>query len=98
MLHEKYYECRDVWWSRRDSQAVYACPERSRREPSTFPVSPGRATHGCNELAVLLSLDVALAPHRFATRREFLYIDQFPFPGSSVLQEFACRHAASDGV
>jgi hypothetical protein len=55
-------------------------------EPTTFPVSPGRAHQPLNHPAIFPGFDLALAEHRFTARLELLRMDELP--GSAVPQGF----------
>ena len=53
-------------------------------EPTTFPVSPGRAYQFFNHAAVFPGFELPFPAHCFFASRKFLCINQFP--GSAILQ------------
>src|SRR5713226_8540942 len=59
---------------------------RHGREPTTFPLLPGRAHQGLDETPLLLPLDILLATHRLTAGFILLRIHQFPWTAISKRQ------------
>src|SRR5579872_1638170 len=55
-------------------------------EPTTFPVSPGRAQQLLNHAAIFPGFEFALTTNDRATRRECFCVEEFPRP--AIFQGF----------